>query len=180
MKAARAALPPEERAARGPRLAGHALALVVERGARTVGLHAPSADEARPEGLSDALRALGAAVAFPRVGDDGALAFHRVASDGLLVPGFRGILEPPAALPEVPLGDLDLVFVPGVAFDRGGRRLGRGGGHYDRLLARPERPFACGLAWSCQIVPLVPTWPGDERVDLVLTEDGPEAADPES
>jgi 5-formyltetrahydrofolate cyclo-ligase len=166
------ALPPEVRADAGPRLAGHALALVVGRGARVVGLYAPTGSEARQEGLPDALRALGAAVLYPRVREDGTLGFHRVDRDDLLVPGFRGISEPPATLPEVLPGHLDLVFVPGLAFDGEGRRLGRGGGHFDRFLARPDRPFACGVAWACQVVPEVPGGPRDEPVDAVVTEDG--------
>ena len=67
---------------------------------------------------------------------------------------------------------MDLALVPGLAFDRAGRRLGRGGGHYDRLLARaPLRAaFKIGLAFAWQLQPRVPAARHDVPMDLVATE----------
>jgi 5-formyltetrahydrofolate cyclo-ligase len=66
-----------------------------------------------------------------------------------------------------------LVFVPGLAFDAGGRRLGRGGGYYDRFLAELEaagRPYrTIGLCTACQLVPEVPVDDWDRRVDYLCT-----------
>jgi 5-formyltetrahydrofolate cyclo-ligase len=64
----------------------------------------------------------------------------------------------------------DIILVPLLAFDRQGRRLGQGGGHYDRLLARNPQAKAVGLAYAAQEVPLVPTEPHDRRLDWILTE----------
>ena len=68
-----------------------------------------------------------------------------------------------------------LLIAPLLAFDRAGRRLGYGGGFYDRTLARlraRRRTLAVGFAYAAQQVPEVPTDPTDERLDAVVTEAG--------
>ena len=85
-----------------------------------------------------------------------------------LSPGRFNVLEPKAGCPSVPLNQLDLVFVPGVAFDFNGRRLGRGKGFYDRLLAE-VRGYKCGVAFEVQVIAAVPEEPHDVRVDSILT-----------
>jgi 5-formyltetrahydrofolate cyclo-ligase len=82
--------------------------------------------------------------------------------------GSFGVLEPIAGCPVVPLNQLDFILVPGVAFDLVGRRLGRGKGFYDRLLAE-VRGHKCGVAFDAQIVAEVPEEPHDIRVDSILT-----------
>ena len=62
----------------------------------------------------------------------------------------------------------DLVFVPGIAFDLVGRRLGRGKGFYDRLLAG-VRGHKCGVAFDTQLVAEMPEEPHDMRVDSIIT-----------
>lgn len=66
--------------------------------------------------------------------------------------------------------ELDIMLVPGVAFDEHGRRLGQGGGHYDRVIPRlkPEA-ITIGIAFDEQIVDEIPTDPHDRRVNYVLT-----------
>ena len=85
-----------------------------------------------------------------------------------LVAGAFGVLEPAADCPVVSLNQLDLVLVPGLAFDLAGRRLGRGKGFYDRLLAE-VRGHKCGVAFDAQIVSEVPEEPHDVRVNSILT-----------
>ena len=85
-----------------------------------------------------------------------------------LLPGRFGVLEPNEGCPLVPLNQLDLVFVPGVAYDFAGRRLGRGKGFYDRLLAE-VRGHKCGVAFDAQIVAAVPEEPHDMRLNSILT-----------
>jgi len=63
-----------------------------------------------------------------------------------------------------------VLFVPLLAFDRCGRRLGYGGGYYDRTLAGLPGAIAIGCAFAAQEVPQVPAGPGDARLDAVATE----------
>jgi len=85
-----------------------------------------------------------------------------------ITPGEFGIREPAARCPEIPLSRLDLILVPGVAFDWHGHRLGRGKGFYDRLLAG-TRGVKCGIAFDEQMVNEVPTGPSDVRMNFMMT-----------
>ncbi len=79
-----------------------------------------------------------------------------------------------SACPEVSPADLDAILVPGIAFTRAGRRLGRGGGYYDRLLARcSPRTARIGVCFDCQIVDDLPAEAHDQPVDVVITESSP-------
>lgn len=87
---------------------------------------------------------------------------------GELVSGRFGIREPSADCADLPAGQLDLALVPGVAFDVNGRRLGRGRGFYDRLLA----DFAgkkIGVAFDEQILSEIPVEPSDVKMDWIVT-----------
>jgi 5-formyltetrahydrofolate cyclo-ligase len=83
-------------------------------------------------------------------------------------PGRFDIREPTSACAQLALNRQDLILVPGVAFDLAGRRLGRGRGFYDRLLAA-VRGTKCGVAFDEQIVIEVPAGPQDVRVNCLLT-----------
>ncbi len=85
-----------------------------------------------------------------------------------LTPGKFGIREPVERCGRVPLNRLDFLLVPGLAFDPHGRRLGRGKGYYDRLLAGRHGP-TCGVAYDQQIVPAVPVGPHDIHLNCILT-----------
>lgn len=83
-----------------------------------------------------------------------------------------GILEPKKdCVKEVSINDIDLIIVPGVAFDCKGNRMGHGKGYYDRLLANKKQIPAVGLAFEFQIVKNIPTDSNDKPVDLIITED---------
>lgn len=95
-----------------------------------------------------------------------------------LQPTGFGLWEPPPAMRSqtdrrCDVRDLDLIAVPGLAFDRRGGRLGHGKAYYDRLLqnARPDTALV-GLAFECQVFPTVPTGKHDVFMDLVITETG--------
>lgn len=101
--------------------------------------------------------------------------FHLESMDELDV-GMYKILEPKVELRSVASkclqpADLDLVMVPGVAFDREGGRTGHGKGYYDKLLehARPDAPLVA-LAFECQMFPLIPCESHDIYMDSVVTE----------
>ncbi|HVU63381.1 MAG TPA: 5-formyltetrahydrofolate cyclo-ligase [Phycisphaerales bacterium] len=85
-------------------------------------------------------------------------------------PRFR-LCQPVAAAEPVPASRIDLVIVPGVAFDRAGGRLGRGAGYYDRLLfgLPNDRPIRVALAFDEQLSRKVPTEPHDQPVHIILT-----------
>lgn len=89
-----------------------------------------------------------------------------------LLPGVWGILEPdPQRCAQISLSQVDLVVVPGVAFDQTGARLGYGAGYYDRLLARQEcTAQTVAMAFDEQLVPRVPMDDHDQRVQLLLTD----------
>lgn len=102
--------------------------------------------------------------------------FHLEGTDEL-APGAHRILEPKAELRgradrRADLDQVDLIVVPGVAFDRRGGRLGQGKGYYDRLLraARPDTALVA-LAFECQIFPQIPMQPHDVYVHKVITEE---------
>jgi 5-formyltetrahydrofolate cyclo-ligase len=89
-----------------------------------------------------------------------------------LKPGVLGIPEPQADLPEVPPELVDWVLAPGLGFDERGYRLGRGAGHYDRLLARLRPDAVCwALSLGCQLVPQLPVEPHDMPLDGITAPD---------
>jgi 5-formyltetrahydrofolate cyclo-ligase len=82
--------------------------------------------------------------------------------------GQFGIREPDSSCVEMPPHKLDLVLVPGVAFDSQGHRLGRGKGFYDRLLIQ-VRGVKCGIAFDEQLVDAIPAEAHDVRMNFILT-----------
>ncbi len=125
--------------------------------------------------LPDAL-ASGKKIIIPWCNDKGELElFHLTNMDELAV-GMYKILEPKPELRLLPEkmaqpADLDLVMVPGVAFDRHGGRMGHGKGYYDKLLqhARRDTPLVA-LAFECQLFPEIPTAAHDIFMDRIVTE----------
>lgn len=115
--------------------------------------------------------------AFPHVVGDGPLSFHLLPHAAEATPGALGILQPdPSRHPLVPVGEADLVLVPGLGFDPATRaRLGRGKGHYDRFLsaalASTEPPGIVGVAFSEQLGP-VPVEAHDVPMQRLLTDRG--------
>jgi len=85
-----------------------------------------------------------------------------------LQPGQFGIHEPGPSCPALDAKRLDLVLVPGVGFSLAGGRLGRGKGHYDRLLAAVSG-YKCGVAFDWQIAPEIPAEPHDISLNCILT-----------
>ena len=154
------------------RLAAHAAALALADGA-IVGGYMALSGEADPSMLMARLAASGHSLAVPRVtGRNSPLVFHRYDAGTALAPGAYGIGEPDAAAPVL---TPHVLLVPLLAFDAAGRRLGYGGGYYDRTLAglRADGPVtAIGIAYAGQEVASLPAEPFDQPLDAVLTEAG--------
>ncbi|MCA3312829.1 MAG: 5-formyltetrahydrofolate cyclo-ligase [Roseomonas sp.] len=128
----------------------------------------PMGDEMDPRPLMLALASLGLALALPVTPPRGQpLIFRAWAPGGALRPGPAGTSEPA----EGALVNPDWLLVPLLAFDRAGRRLGYGGGYYDRTLAALPGAKAIGIAYAGQEMPEVPAGPQDMRLPLIATED---------
>jgi 5-formyltetrahydrofolate cyclo-ligase len=120
--------------------------------------------------LLASLAARGVAIALPRMDTRAEPPSFRAWRDGdeLAADAF-GVMAP---LPAAPMIEPRVLLVPLLAFDRAGRRLGQGGGHYDRVLEalRPRGVIAAGLAYAAQEIVEVPSGAHDERLDWIVTE----------
>ncbi len=144
--------------------------LAVWKNAGSVLFFAPRPDELDLWPLLEEALTAGKIAALPRYHPAGknyiACRVQNLRSE--IAPGAFGIREPAARCPEIPLSRLDLILVPGVAFDWHGRRLGRGKGFYDRWLAG-TRGVKCGIAFDEQMADEIPTGPSDVRMNFILT-----------
>ena len=90
---------------------------------------------------------------------------------GDLVAGVWGIREPAERCPIVPSSSVEFLLVPGVVFTATGKRLGYGGGFYDRLLSGLNATTPrVAAAFALQVVDSIPTGPNDQHVHLIVTE----------
>ncbi len=139
------------------------------RRARSILAFAPMSGEINIWPLLAEAEARGVRLAFPRY-DKIRKAYQACSVTGLadLQPGWYGIREPAPHCAPVKTMLLDLILVPGVAFDLQGRRLGRGKGFYDRLL-QTLKGVTCGVAYDQQIVGEVPVEAHDVPLDSILT-----------
>ena len=173
-KARRGALTPHERAVAAAAVARHGLGFMQQKPPLVVSGFLAIGDEIDPAPLLAGLRGEGWQAALPvMVGKSAPLAFRAWTPGAPLVARMWGIQEPG---PEAPRLEPDVLLVPLLAFDRIGHRLGYGGGYYDRTLRdlRARRAIvAVGLAFGIQEVDAVPHLDYDERLDWVLTPDGP-------
>ena len=139
---------------------------------RSVTLYNPIQNEVETGAIRDHALVTGKSVFFPRMGSKDSLELIRIESASEFSEGRFGILEPTG---EIQLAGPDreglLVFVPGVAFDLFGNRLGRGKGWYDQLIKRDlDKAILVALAYDFQIVETVPAEEWDQRVDYLITE----------
>jgi len=176
MSAARTALPESECRTHSEAACARLLALPELAGlapAGTLAGYVAARGEIDPAPVLTAVAAAGATVALPRVATEAPrLRFHR-ADAGPLAPGAFGLREPAPTAPEIALDELDVVIVPGLAFDATGRRLGFGGGYYDGAFGGSgKRPALIGLCYEFQIVDRCPADDADVPVDLVVTDAG--------
>lgn len=163
-------LSPEERAEKSSRLCAALVASALWRESRTIALFA--AQSAEPD--LDLLwpHAASRRLCFPRVAGT-ELDFLPVENPAQLVASRWDLREPPQGAAAAELAEIDLILVPGVAFTAAGQRLGRGGGYYDRFLAKPQvRAVKIGVCFEVQLAGELPVEAHDQRVDFILTEHG--------
>jgi 5-formyltetrahydrofolate cyclo-ligase len=138
--------------------------------ARVVAGYSPLGSEISPVLAIEEARSVGAVVAFPAFHNP-AKPFRFLAGDPL-APGPFGILQPRRTAPVV---EPDLVLVPLIAVDPHGARLGRGKGHYDRVIGRLKRSGAklIGVGWSMQrLEDTIPADPWDVHLDAFASPEG--------
>jgi 5-formyltetrahydrofolate cyclo-ligase len=172
MRRRRRALSAAELAAVERSVAAYAAALEQFRTARCVLAYIATDGEVPTGALLETAFAAGKRVYLPRLaGETIRFAEHR--RGGTLHIGERGIPEPLGALIAAHELVSSVAFVPLLAWDATGRRVGRGGGHYDRTVSGPARPMSLvGLGYTFQQYAALPCDPWDLRLDWVVTERG--------
>ena len=163
-------------------LAGRALDLAELAQARTVAAYVSVGSEPGTRALLDALRARGVRVLLPVLLPDNDLDWGAYEGEASLARvrhggGRMALLEPVGErLGAEAVTTADVVLLPGLAVDARGMRLGRGGGSYDRVLARLERtgadPALVVLLYDSEVVDRVPEEPHDRPVHAVVTPSG--------
>ena len=167
----RQSLPPSLRAAAALALQDQTLAFVRRMAPSTIAAYVPVGAEPGGPALPSVLAPL-APVLLPVLLPSGDLDWARY--QGALVAGPRGLLEPPGARLGVDaLRAAELILVPALAVDHQGMRMGRGGGSYDRALARAgSGPLIVALLHEGELLASVPAEPHDRPVHGVLTPAG--------
>lgn len=137
--------------------------------AQTVFCYVSYGGEVETHRLIERLLSLGKQVLVPRCRAHGVMDCVPITSLAQLVPGMKGILEPPAELRAVGPETVEFAVIPAVGCGEDGSRLGQGGGYYDRFLERAS----CGHAALCLeafLLPSVPAEPHDQTMKYIVTQ----------
>jgi 5-formyltetrahydrofolate cyclo-ligase len=166
--AGRDRIPPAERSAKSRDMEARLFVLPEFCAARSVLFFASFRSEVETGPMIRRALRSGKRVLLPRVNGDSLELFEISDLDRDTAPGAWGIPEPVTAK-QASVGDVDLVVVPGAAFDEQGNRVGYGAGYYDKLLAAFSKTTVA-LAFELQIVSLVPADGHDVPVKKIVTE----------
>ncbi len=139
--------------------------------ARSIALYYPTKNEVGTQGIFKIAKELGKGIYFPLV-DGSSLEFRKINDLAGLKIGSFGVPEPSHCPPGVEIEDIDLIIIPGIAFDSFGIRIGYGKGYYDRAISKIDIKKRIGLAYDFQVVESIPIERYDERVGLIVTETG--------
>lgn len=165
LKARRATLGEEERVRAARTLCDRLFPFLREQGARNVGVYLAQPVEISLDPLVERLLEAGVVVSAPRLYlEKGTMNFVRLCSLGETRLGSWKLREPSGEEVVMP----DWVLAPGVGFDESGRRLGMGGGWYDRTFVL--KMVKIGVCFDCQIVPRVPVEKHDWRMNWVFSD----------
>lgn len=136
--------------------------------AQSVLVYLSTPEEVDTHGIVKDLLTKGITVYAPRVTKD-ELILCKIDSWEALEPSTMGILEARSDVPEAHPQNVDLILVPGIAFDEHGHRIGYGKGYYDKLL-KTIRGYKVGLAFSEQVINEIPSEAHDVPLDLIITD----------
>jgi len=139
--------------------------------ARCIALYYPIKNEVGTQGIFKIAKELGKGIYFPLV-DGSSLEFRKINNLAELKIGRFDVPEPSHCSPGVEIEDIDLIIIPGIAFDSFGVRIGYGKGYYDRAISKIDIKKRVGLAYNFQVVESIPIERYDVRVGLIVTETG--------
>ena len=170
LRALRQTTPASACAARSARIVERLRGLDVVANAKSIALFWPMEErhEVDLRALDTALRTHGVAVAYPFIDDATREMSFRIATPQELLRHSLGFHAAPSEATVA--SALDVIVVPGLAFDEHGKRLGLGGGHYDRALARMPSAITVGVAYDFQLLAEVPSLAHDIAVRWVVTD----------
>ena len=151
----------------GKRAQEHLISSHEFKSAKVVAAYCALGSEVKTDLIITQARMLGKKITLPRI-EGKNMTFYALSSTEGLVKGKLGAMEP---LPKVPVQRIDMLVVPGIAFDKMGYRLGYGKGYYDKFLAN-EKAFSIGLAYSFQVLEHLPSEEHDQELDAISTEEG--------
>jgi 5-formyltetrahydrofolate cyclo-ligase len=166
--AARDSILPAQRTTKSREIEERLFSLLEFKSARVVMFFASFRSEVETGPMIRRTLVDGKRVVLPRVKNKGLALFEIKDIDKDVSPGAWGIPEPRESVP-ARIEDVDLIIVPGAAFDEHGNRLGYGAGFYDRLLPAFRR-MTIALAFEAQILPQVPVSSHDIPVKKIVTE----------
>ena len=168
LRAMRKSLSPETQKLAGEAVREKVLALEAYKRAKTVMAYIACRGELDVSPVIDEILSSGRTLLLPRCEAGGTLTARIITSPEALLPGAYGIPEPAEDAEIAPPESIDLILVPGLAFDREGARLGQGGGYYDRLLSKTGA-VKVGICHEAALIDCVPREAHDIRMDAVIT-----------
>ena len=168
MRSMRRALSGEEQKRAADGVYAQIMRMESYRSARTVMAYAAVRGELSLERVMEDIRASGRRLALPRCGESGEMDACLVTERRQLRQGAYGIWEPDESCLLVPPEEIDLMLIPGTAFDRAGGRIGQGGGYYDRYIIK-TRAVRVGICHGFALMNHIPTENHDVRMDAVVT-----------
>ena len=168
LRAMRKSLSPETQRLAGEAVCERVLSLAAYKNAERVMAYIACRGELDVSPVIGDILASGKTLLLPRCEADGTLTARKITSPEALLPGAYGIPEPAEDAEIAPPESIDLILVPGVAFDGEGVRLGQGGGYYDRLLSETSAVKA-GICHDAALIDRVPREAHDIRMDAVIT-----------
>ncbi|MBR5286976.1 MAG: 5-formyltetrahydrofolate cyclo-ligase [Clostridia bacterium] len=171
MRAKRAALDAAAQQEASRAAARRILSLNAYKDAKTVMAYAAVRGELSLAPVLEEILASGKTLAMPRCETPGVMTARRITALDELVPGMYGLPEPAPSCAVIAPEEIDLILVPGTAFDRAGNRIGQGGGYYDRYLPG-TRAVRAGICHDFALLERICAQAHDVRMDAVVTPTG--------